>query len=233
MSLGKLSHAFCFMTFTLSGLLWTGCGSEENDGGRSGSLQRFQNQEVLVLNGAETLNLTEAQIAGTGTIAFVSSLGSANGGAHFDFTGSLADGGSLTLWTFGTKNGSGAVSYRFSRSGNSLLLSYESGGVTQDLTESLNSADATTDFHFWIDVHNNESPLHTLMWLPSGITKEDLGEADAFFNSEELLTPAERESGNYSFPHVSGAGSFWGFELQDAVLSKASTGEPLYEEGDE
>ncbi len=211
------------------------CSSESSDSEKE--VQTFQNAKVVVVEGSETLNISESSASGTGAFAFVDSLGSADSGSHFDLTLKLEDGGKAELVAYTSDSLQGGVTYTLSRSATALSFSYSSGGVTKDISSSLptgdSAFDATGDINVWIDVHNNESPLHTLAWSAKGLTKTAVGEGEAFFNSEELLTPAEKASGSYSFPAQNGTGRFWGVRLSNATLTAATKGDPLFEEGKE
>lgn len=218
-----------------AGFFMTSCSGDDSDSDDSGL--SFSGSKVVVVEGSDTLTVNSDEVSGTGAFAFVDSLGSTDGGSHFDVTFQLDDGGKVEIIAYGDESLNSGVNYAVSRSGNALSMTYSSSSVSHDATSKLPTGDASMDptgtVRIWIDTHNDESPLHTLFWSPTGLSKDSVGEEGAFFNSEELLTAAERESGSYSFPSSAGTGRFWGIRLQNARVQSATTGEPLFEEGEE
>jgi len=148
----------------------------------------------------------------------------ATGGSYaLDF--SLADGGSLVLVSHGREDLSGGWEMEFRRQGagsGSLRVVVRAGGIERDTNNSagldvFSGFDASQPLKLQVDVHNNESPTHSLTW--SRAISENYAEDQAILNTEE----------NDNSPGK-GSGTRWGLRLNNATVTRAEISAPKFEE---
>lgn len=197
----------------ISSLLVFGCGSSGGSGGSNNA--QFSGLSYVEI-GSGSLTKSSTSISGTGTIAFVDPLSAVSSGHNFHSTFSLQDGGSIALAGFATNNLDNSVSIRFSRVGSVLNVVLLADGGQTDVSASFASVDASGAISVYVDMHNNESPTHILVW-PGSATAFD--ETTTLFNSED----DGAAPGN-------GAGTYWGFTLNQATLTQAQVGAAKFEE---
>lgn len=163
---------------------------------------------------AGDLQRTESSIQGTGSVVYGSPLGSITSKDDYALNFSLDDGGSLELVTHGNSSLANGVSVVFSRSAHALSAILKAKGVTSAATE-LSGIDAAQSIAVAVDVHNDETPAHILLWSAGG----SFGEGDALLNSED----GEAAPGN-------GTGTAWGLLLNKAKVTSAVAADPKFVE---
>lgn len=149
-------------------------------------------------------------IEGSGDIIFNNSLGSIDSGSNFSLSFSLNDGSSIKLFSYSDTSLENGVETLLSRSGNKLLAK-----VGELDAQELTGVNANEAMELSIDIHNDESPAHFLIWNAS----------ETEFNPETSLIEldAEEAVGN-------GSSVYWGLRLSDAKVTKANASTPKFEE---
>ena len=194
-------------------LLLSGCSSASNSDDNNAIVTQLDGATytTLVDNG---LTHASSSVAGNGTIIFNTPLDAVASKASFELSFSLFDGGSLAFNSYANNALSGGVTYTFTRSGTALTVTLGAENNTETITSAFSSVSASGNINLQIDLHNDETPNHTLAWSGS-----DFSEGAALFNSENgPATP-----GN-------GTGLFWGFALVSANVNTALKGEPKFVE---
>ncbi|MDQ3234972.1 MAG: hypothetical protein M3Q07_24455 [Pseudobdellovibrionaceae bacterium] len=164
---------------------------------------------------AGDLQRTETSVSGTGSIVFNSPLGSIPSKDNYALNLSVDDGGTLELVTHSDSSLANGVSVLLKRTGSSLTASLKAKGQESTAKE-LSGVNAAEDISLAIDVHNDETPAHILVWSAAG---GDFGEDNALLNSEE----DETSPGN-------GSGTSWGLILTKANVSSALLEDPKFVE---
>lgn len=191
-------------------LLATACGKKQEPlpAGASALL------DATILNPG-SLRTDGSTVSGTGSLVVNQPLAGTASGQSYALAFRLEDGGSLTLQSNASNRLQGGVALRFERLGAALRVKLLAGGTENDVSDAFATLDATSELQLQIDLHNNEVPAHILVW--SGT---DFSEGAALLNTEE----AGREApGN-------GSGQFWGLELAQANVTRATVSEPKFEE---
>lgn len=182
-----------------------GCNKADDDKSTTQEQGSFAEQTYLVVEAGNLLR-TETEIAGTGSILFVSPLDSLEAKTNFDLSFTLEEGGSLELVTHANAQLQQGASVLVTRQGKDLELQLKAGDIATE-AKVLTNLDASGKLRLAIDVHNDENPSHILAWDGSGTA---FGEDDALFNSEvDAETPAQ------------GKGTAWGLILSKAKLTGA------------
>lgn len=200
----------------ISGLLFQtlGCGSDSSDDTTSDLPSTSVGGNPFKVFEKETLEEKEDTITGTATILNPDPSVSTGSGQHYSLAGSLPDNGSkLTLHAFANNSLDEGVEIEFTHNEGTTEGVITVGGESVTLTGL--SDISPTSFAIEIDVHNDETPAHVLIWA----TGTDFSEDAALFNSEE-----DGELGG------NGSGTYWGISLSNSSLSKATGGEPEFEE---
>jgi hypothetical protein len=191
----------------LSSLL--GCGKD--DGGGSNADGKLGAANYVVLESGD-LQRGSDKLSGSGAVAFKEPVGEIGAKKSYTLTFSLQDGGSLVLLAQGAKSLENSVELKFSRAAGELKATLSAAGKNAE-PKLLAGVDAASDsVTLTIDIHNDESPAHVLVW--SG---NDFAEEKALLNSEED-TPGQ------------GSGTFWGLRLVKATVTSALIGDPKYVE---
>lgn len=197
------------LVFSL-GFLVTACGGESLD------INPFQlNGVSYTLVDETTLKHDSSSISGSGSIIVISPVSGTSSKDSYSLEFTLADGGSLTLVTHSNEQLKDGLNLTFSRKGQS-LTGVTQVGNTSSASFSLSDIDnASGKIELQIDVHNNESPAHVLIW-----TGSNFAEASAIYNSE---SPGPNSPGN-------GAGTLWGLILSNATVTSFNVGSPKFNE---
>lgn len=198
----------------LSALFLTACGGEYRDppAPASGRVP-FGSQSVQVLNGSITAD--GSTLAGSGTVLFDKAYLSVRSNGSYALNFTLEEGGSVTLVSHGDAGLNNGYEMKFERQPNGRLMATittlgEPPRDTDrdDATNGFADLDATLPILLQIDVHNKESPAHSLAWnraIPGNFTA-----ANSIFNSED----------NDNSPGI-GQGTRWGLRLNRAIVSWA------------
>jgi hypothetical protein len=167
----------------------------------------------------------ESTISGPSEKLFEQVLPSADSGQSYALDFSLEEGGCLDLVSHSNENLANGWEMQFCRQGTgagSLKVTIFANGERRDTkknetVEAFAGFDASSPLKLQIDVHNNESPAHALVW--SRQITEDFSEAAAIFNSEEF----DNSPGN-------GSGKRWGLRLNKATVTRAENSAPKFSE---
>lgn len=209
--LSKFSIISMFSTVSFL-FLSASCG--DSDGGGSDSTKKLDGVSYVVVD-AGSLEHGSTEVSGEGSFAF--SEPRKDQGNSFAFTGTIADGGSLSLFSNAETGLENGVEVKFSRTAAVLSVEILVAGESIDISSSFTATDATEELSFVIDIHNGEDPAaHVLIWAGN---EKNFGEGTALFNSEE---GAERTG--------QGSGNLWGFYLSNATLTSAVASEPKFED---
>jgi hypothetical protein len=174
----------------------------------------FGEQTYYVLESGN-LEQTEGLLKGSGALVFASPLNAIQSQDNFALEFTIAEGGSLSLVTHSDGSLSDGLTVQFERTGTELISSLKADGAgTGDNV--LSGVDASGPVSLAVDVHNNETPTHVLIWnAVNGSFEED----EALYNSEE----------DEDAPGV-GKGTLWGLVLRNATVTKVERGEPKFTE---
>lgn len=155
----------------------------------------------------ENLNFTDSGVTGTGKILALSALTSDKGSA-FKISLKLEDNGSVVLHSFTDNKLQNGFDVSIARQGGKLKFTLMSAGKSIDYSEieGIAAINAIEEIALVMDIHNNESPAHFILWKASEST---LDESTALLNSadEPKATPGK------------GSGLFYGLSLKDATVS--------------
>ena len=158
---------------------------------------------------------TGSGYSGTGSLIYNTPLESVQSGHSWALAFTLQDGGSLTLLSNTNNQLGNGVAIQFSRAGAVLSAKLKAAGSETDVSAAFTSIDASGAISLQVDIHNDETPAHVLVW--SGT---DFSEGAALLNSED--------AGN-EVPG-SGSGTYWGLELNNATVSTIERTSPKFEE---
>jgi hypothetical protein len=171
-------------------------------------------KSYYVVDGGD-LERSESSIKGSGSVVYASPLGAITSKDNYALNFTLEDGGSLELVTHSNSSLANGVSVLFSRSGNALSAILKAKGTESAATE-LSGIDAADTVAVSVDVHNDETPAHILLWSSAA---GSFGEEDALLNSEG----GEETPGN-------GTGTAWGLVLKKASVTSAVIADPKFVE---
>lgn len=194
-----------FITF-----MFVACGNSSSSSNNTKKL----NDVAYVTVDAGTLEHKSTEVTGKGSIAFLDP--TKDKGNSYAWTGSISDGGSLTLYANAEEKLKNGVELKFSRSAKALSVTISVAGEEIDVSSSFSSIDASSELSFQIDVHNDENPAHVLIWSKDA---ESFGGETALFNSEEDANTTGQGSGN-----------IWGFALSGATVTSAAVSEPKFKD---
>jgi len=204
------STAFSWaLVFSLSFLV-AACGSESLDT----SSYQLNGTSYTTIDGA-ALQHQSSSVSGNGSVVIISPLSGIPSNNSYSLEFTLAESGSLTLVTNSNQQLKNGLNITFSRNDKTLTGVTQVGNSISTLF-TLADIDASGKIQLQIDVHNNESPAHILIW-----TGSDFEEAATVYNSED---PGLATAGN-------GAGTLWGFILSNATVTSATVGTPKFTEG--
>lgn len=156
----------------LAGVL-SACGSFQ------GSVMPFS----LVGNGE--VNQVNGTVSGKGSIVFdYAAQGGVASGSNIEFQFQMEDDGVVTLHTYSNAVLGAGVDFMFARVGKKLTMAYMAGGTISEAIDLSNRMSASGEVHLKIDVHNNESPAHIVIW-PGNLADSNVNAGNAIHNSEE------------------------------------------------
>lgn len=201
----------------------TGCAGGRNPDKEAAdqipSHQQISGTKVYIKDGS--LAFDSNQVHGTGTALFTSQL--PDGGHNFQLAFSLQDGGQVELFTFADNSLRNGVQIKFTRNGSgpgSLKAEISANGNTIDIsavhahggsTVSISDLDASVPLMFSMDVHNDESPAHVIIW--EGL-EPDAHDEPLYSSEEDETVPGK------------GRGKNWGLRLKDAIVNVAQFADP-------
>lgn len=174
----------------------------------------FAKQTYYVVETGD-LEQSETLLEGSGAVVFASPLNAIQSQDNFALEFTLGEGGSLALVTHSDSSLSEGLTVQFERGGKELIsrLTADGSGTGDNV---LSGVDASGPISLAVDVHNNETPTHVLIWnAVNGSYAED----EALYNSEEAGDS----------PGV-GKGTLWGLVLRNAAITKVERGEPKFSE---
>lgn len=146
-------------------------------------------------------------------------ISSVSSGANFEFHFSVTDGGSFTVFAFANSSLTNGIAIRFTRTGGSLSVLATAQGITQDWSPLFASVDASQQVVMTMDIHNNESPAHIMIW--SGSKDGSMNHTNTLYNSAEDSVDLD-----YDASPGNGSGRAWGFQADGATLINAKISEP-------
>ncbi len=217
-----MKHSILF--YGILGLVLSSCGGDYKspvDVSKESS-NSFGGKQLSVVSG----NLTIGQsIEGSGSLLFAEELASFDSGKSYALDFALEEGGCLDLVSHSNEGLQSGWEIQFCRQGSgvgSLKATVFANGERRDTkknetVEAFEGFDASQPMKFQIDVHNNESPTHTLVW--SRLLPIDFTENAAIFNTEEY----DNSPGN-------GSGKRWGLRLSKARVTYVESSEPKFRE---
>lgn len=193
-------------SFVLSMFL-SGCGVKEAKKNTE-STPTFNSAAYLVIDN-ESLTSNSTLLSGNGSVVFVAPLADDAHNFHLNFE--LEDGGSLAL-VYGSDNKlQQGLSLILSRNGKSIELVTKAGDNTS-APAPLAGVDASAPLALNLDVHNDETPAHVMIWKNDDTT-------ELLMDSEESTETA----GN-------GQSNLWGVELKKAKVTRADVRTAAHEE---
>lgn len=199
-------------------LALSACGGNYKETEAGGTAAQFGAQKVNVLSGS--LTVSNGSISGSGAALFESRYGQFQSGGSYALDFRLNDGGSLTLVSHANEQlGSGyELIFRRQGAGNdSLKVELRAQGGSWASVSNFAHIDAAGNIQLQIDVHNDESPAHVLVW--------DRSQGDDFSANAAILNSGEEIDGS---PGI-GNGIRWGLVLDRAEVTRAERSEPKFE----
>jgi hypothetical protein len=171
-------------------------------------IQNVDGTKFELLSETDSLSFGNGMLAGSGSVRFAESLGSAATNYNFLLNFSLNDGGELSLVTHATQSLTDGVVLKFKRTGATLSVYVTTGNVTDDWSSFFSALNASEPLSIAIDVHNNEPFTHLVFWDEQTNTK--------------LLDSGDDVNGTAG----KGFGQSWGLILNNASVSKAKKDPP-------
>ncbi len=160
---------------------------------------------------SNTLEGSSSSLSGSGAVVFAQSLESIDSQKNFSLTVSLEDAGSAALVANAGTDLTGGIELVLTRSANTLNAVLRGPEGDRDVTSKFAALNASGTLMFSMDIHNNETPAHILVWDAS---KPESDPSYLLLDSEgdALETPG------------AGSGVFWGLRLSNARISGAGVG---------
>lgn len=203
------------------------CGSEAD---RSPASPGFleDGAEVYQLHGVKYVPSSSAQlnhggssISGSGDLIFLDSLPRVDSSRSFLLRFRLQrDLGRLTLVANANESLESGVEIDFTRRGRNLYITFSALGVSRVFSAQevvgLGSINAEEELIFVIDIHNNESPVHLMLW--NGREHSRFTPWNRLMDSGPLMFEVWRSQ--------RGQGSFWGLKLDGVTVYQAEEGPP-------
>jgi hypothetical protein len=154
------------------------------------------------------------KVSGNGKIVALTSVDKPQGSA-FKIALDLEDNGEVTLHTYSDNKLKNGFDISIARQGAKILFTLTSSGKTIDYSEieGIAAINAIETIELSMDVHNNESPAHFILWKSSETTFD---ENTALLNSadEPKATPGK------------GSGLFFGLTIKDASVKRLTNYKP-------
>lgn len=164
----------------------TACGGGgDKSSGATGPTNRFGSQQLSTIGDSGGLSVNPGSLQGTGAVVFSSQFPEARSGGSVALNFSLEDGGSLTLVSHSDSSLGNGFELEFRRLGTgagSLQVRLRAQGNVRDTVNNFgqdvfSGIDASLPMKLQIDVHNNESPAHVMVW--SRLITDDFSETAA------------------------------------------------------
>lgn len=171
------------------------------------------------LNAAKNISGTFYTDLGGGKMMMSDALSDVSEGFNFEFSFTLADGGSITFTSFAGPQLSNGFEIKFLRAGAKLNVQAIAQGQTQDWSAMFTGIDANQNIALTMDVHNDETPAHVMIW--QGEKSPDKDHTNTLYNSAEDSVDL-----NYDAAPGNGSGRAWGFILDNAQLLKVKLSSP-------
>lgn len=211
-------------------LTLTACGG--NNGASpviSGETVTFGSQQLNPIGDSSGLKVSATSLQGTGAVLFNSQFGAVRSGGSVALNFSLEDGGSLTLVSHADSSLGNGFELEFRRLGTgagSLKVRLRAQGNVRSTTnrfgqDVFSGIDASLPMMLQIDLHNDETPAHVMVW--SRLISDDFSESAAILNTEDEV---EKSNGS---PGI-GSGTRWGLKLNRANVTGAEPSPPKFEE---
>lgn len=198
------------LTLTVS-VLVSACGKENSSAAVAEG--KIGNIDFKILNSAG-LSFDASTLIGSGDVVAKLPLATnKDSGKNIALTFFLEDSGSLAVNAFSSASLENGINVVFTRSGSSLKAkTTHKDSTSQEKNLTLN---ASSPVSVLIDVHNDESPAHILIWNGTEATPS---EENALFNTEKDAESAGQ-----------GTETFWGLSLSKAKIINASLSDTKYE----
>ena len=205
----KISRFFSLIILSMFFVL-LGCSTTDSSNSDDSSTLDGEAYSIILDNGL----LSDGDIvSGNGSLIFNNPLPAISSNRSYSLSFSLENEGELILHSHSINTLENAISVVFTRNEENLEVSLVNGNTTQDISTLFSDISADEPLTFQLDIHNEESPAHILVWNGT-----DFSEEEALVNTEDTPSP-----GN-------GAGTFWGLELTNASVSEAVVSNPKFVE---
>lgn len=139
------------------------------------------------------------------------SLAEVRGSSNFEMSFSLQDGGSAIFYFFAKENLNDGIAIEFKKEQGQLKVFASAQGAKQEWSSLFSAIDTSGVMIFTLDIHNNESPAHIMLW--TGSKSSSLNHRNTTYNSAEDSIDL-----NYDAAPGNGLGRSWGFQLNNATL---------------
>jgi len=200
-------------------LALTACGGDYKDPEEavgSGKEIQFGSQKVRVVSGS--LNVVSGSIQGSGGLIFDSRYEEFKSGGSYGVDFSIDDGGSLTVVSHSNESLASGFELEFRREGASLKATLRAQGNSWSATNQFAAVNAAGVVRLQMDVHNDESPAHVVVW-------DQTASGDDFSENRAILKSNEEVDGS---PGI-GTGTRWGLKLNKATITRAERSEPKFQ----
>lgn len=178
-----------------------------------------RNPDKSIVESAKDIAGTSYSELGGGRLLMTQALSEVAEGFNFEIGFVLADGGSVTLVSFASSQLLNGFEIKFSRTGTKLNVLATAQGEHQDWSVMFANVDASKYVHLNMDIHNDESPAHVMIW--QGAKSPSQNHTNTLYNSAEDSIDL-----NYDASPGNGLGRAWGFVLNDAQLLNANLSTP-------
>jgi hypothetical protein len=199
-------------------LALSACGGDYKDpeNAATGKEAVFGSQKVRIVSG--NLDVSGAAIQGTGSVVFDSRYDQFKSGGSYALDFTVEDGGSVTVVSHANEALASGFEVEYQREGAALKVTLRAQGQTWAAGNNFNGIDAAGALKFQVDVHNDETPSHVIVW------NRLLG--DNFAGPSAILNSAEEVDGS---PGI-GTGTRWGLILNKASVTRADRTDPKFED---
>ena len=170
--------------------------------------QSVSGEKFTVLSSEETLRFGGGRLYGTGRVRFVQDLGGVDTAVNYVLTFSLEESGKLSLISHANASLENGLEIMFQRTGSTLTVNAKAGRVTDDWSSFFTSINASQTMKISVDVHNDESLTHVILW-------NDLVSASA---------PLLDSGADLNGAPGNGFGQNWGLKLEAASVAGVSKG---------
>lgn len=187
------------------------CGGGANpDKEQARKSQNFSGLPIDITSGDVSLS-PDGVIQGTGSVLFLESLGEVKSGKSFRLEFTLEPGGSLSFLSYASKDLGQGYEILFRRvETRSLGVQLIAEGQTKGTLDRFASTYSDVPISIQVDVHNNETPAHVIMW--DALATNSFTSLNALVNTEDDFE-SEGSPGN-------GYGNHFGLKLNKARVTK-------------